>query len=43
MNDRIRLTTACLMLAALAGVGIMVGCTAAEAKPVEVTYYYLPG
>ena len=32
---------AILALAALAGT--LAGCGAAEAEPLEVTYYYLPG
>ena len=33
---------ACLSLLAL-GLAATAGCTSAEAEPLEVTYYYLPG
>jgi hypothetical protein len=42
MNDRTRtiVWAACIGLAALA---VNWGCSQAEAQPLEVTYYYLPG
>ncbi len=42
MSDRTRtiVWAACIGLAALA---VNWGCSQAEAQPLEVTYYYLPG
>jgi hypothetical protein len=31
------------LLAAATGAGLLTGCSEAQAEPLEVTYYYLPG
>lgn len=40
MNQTVRIATACAVL--VAG-GLFASCGQAEAGPLEVTYYYLPG
>ena len=42
MNNR-TIGLGLVALAAVAGAGLLSGCSDAKAEPLEVTYYYLPG
>ena len=43
MKRTTRLCATLGLITAFAAVGMLSGCGSAQAEPIEVTYYYLPG